>query len=337
MIKKLTALALAALICLCVSSCAPSDDAPDGMKSVTVSGEPFVLFVPEAWTDNTASGISGAFVAAYDSLSVSARYHTPEDPNTTLDEYVTACIESVSLGFADRGYELTEQSTSTLLGGADAKRFTYKITNNDSKIICFQISARNGDDFVSLYGYCPEALYESYSADLDKIRTEFRFVQRPTDTGAEVVLKDTPEGMKLASDEDIEYRFYVPKSWVCDSQSGASEAYYSESGRPNVTVTSYAPDTTMTIDEYFLSCEEEYKKTVPAYERLGEPLERTVSGRLAYSYTYSATVEGVQIKIMQTILTYNGTVYSITYTALADRFDAHVADVEAMLGAFTLR
>ena len=48
-------------------------------------------------------------------------------------------------------------------------------------------------------------------------------------------------------------------------------------------------------------------------------------------------MEGVSVKIMQTLFTYNQSIYSITYTALADRFDAHLEDVNRMLDTFTFR
>ena len=40
---------------------------------------------------------------------------------------------------------------------------------------------------------------------------------------------------------------------------------------------------------------------------------------------------------MQTVFVYNGSAYSITYTALADRFDAHIDDVVRMLDEFRFR
>ena len=147
---------------------------------------------------------------------------------------------------------------------------------------------------------------------------------------------DIPDGMKIASSDKIEYVMYVPSSWICDSTSGVSEAYVSESGRPNVTVTSYSYDTEMTPSSYFEACEEEYKDILDGYELL-ESTERKVGDRAAISYVYTASVDGVQVKIMQTVYDYNGMMYSFTYTALEERFDAHLDDVEDMLDAFRFR
>ena len=83
--------------------------------------------------------------------------------------------------------------------------------------------------------------------------------------------------------------------------------------------------------------EGEYKKTFgDKYEYVGES-ERTVAERDAVSYTYVVSYGGERVKIMQTVLVYNGVVYSITYSAFEANFDAHTADVNRMLDAFIFR
>ena len=43
------------------------------------------------------------------------------------------------------------------------------------------------------------------------------------------------------------------------------------------------------------------------------------------------------MKIMQTMFVFDSSFYAITYTAKADKYDAHLSDVEAMLDSFKLR
>ena len=336
MIKKLLAIFLALMFCLCAVGCSENDpDAPEGMKSATVDGEPFVLYVPNAWTINTASGISSAVYATVDGISVSARYYTPAEP-LTKDAYLDICLASVSAQYADVGYELTENKLAATLGGKDALKISYEFDLGDTRMSCSQITAEHNGDLISLYFYCPKAELENRAEAFEEIRGAF--VLR--DKGAapeDVVTKDTPEGMKLASDKSIEYRLFVPKSWVCDPESGMSDAYYPESGKPNVSVTSFVPDTSMSVKDYFLLCEEDYKKELPEYSREAEPTERTVGGRAAYSYTYTVRADGADIKIMQTLLAYDSCFYTITYTARAEDFEEHMNDVNAILDAFKFR
>ncbi len=334
MIKKLSALFLVLLLCLTAVSCSSDDeDVPEGMQSATVPGEPFRLYVPESWSLNTSSGISAAYYSSSQKVMVTARYYTPADPSMSLDAYVDLCAEQYAGALT--GFEITERSAA-LLGGENAVRITYKFTDDGMAMTAFQITAFRKGDMISLCGYSSSDLYENRSSDFNLIIEAFVLCDKEDPNGAEAVDKDTPEGMEIASSDKIEYRFYVPKAWICDAESGSSEAYYPESGKSNVTVTSFAPNMSISIRDYFAQCEAQYATTLPSYERLSEA-ERTVAGRLAYSYVYRANVDGAEFKIMQTFFTYNEMIYSITYTALTENFDTHLADVEAMLNAFTFR
>ncbi len=336
MIKKLLAIFLALLFCLCAVGCSEKDpDAPEGMKSATADGEPFTLYVPTSWTVNTASGISGAYYSTVDGLSVSARYYTPAEA-MTKDAYLDLCLASVSAEYADMGYELTESKLGATLGQKDALRISYEFDRGETRMRCSQITVEHGGDLVSLYFYCPKSALEAHAEVLEEIRGAF-VLKDKGEAPVEVVTKDTPEGMKLASDKSIEYRLFVPKSWICDPESGVSDAYYPESGRPNVTVTSFVPDTSMSVKDYFLLCEESYKNELPEYSRDAEPAERKVGGRTAYSYTYSVKVGGSDIKIMQTLFAYDSCFYTITYTARTEDFEEHMNDVNAILDAFKFR
>ena len=336
-LKKITALAMAltlCLVCLLATACSNKNkDVPEGMKSVTVSGEPFILYVPESWTDNTSSGISSAYYSSTQKILVSARYFAPEDETLTPKDYLDDC----EAHYADtlQSYAKTERGAA-LLGEENAQKLSYTMIRDGVVYECFHIVASYRGDIISLYGYCPEELFEERSADYDQIISEFVFCEKSDPNGEEITDKKTPDGMKIASADQLEYRLYVPKNWICDPASGRSEAYYPESQKSNISVSSYSPEESISVQEYFEKCEKDYKLSLPEYERLSEK-ERTVAERKAYSYTYRCVVEGVEFRIMQTVFTYNEIIYSITYTALDDTFDTHIEDVEAMLSAFRFR
>ena len=332
-IKKIAVLALALLLCLSAVSCAADDGTPDGMKSATVAGEPFVLYVPTSWNENTVSGISSAYYSSEHKIMVSARYYTPSDAEMTLDQYADMFAKAYSESLSE--FNVTERAPA-VLGGKDAIKLSYTAKRNEVAMTCFMIATLHSGSFVSLNAYCPTDLYEVISADLDKIAAEFVLCEMDEMGGNELVDKNTPEGMEIASAKQLEYRFYVPKAWVCDAESGVSEAYYPESGRSNVTVTSYAPSVSISVKDYFVQCEAQYATSLPEYKRIAES-ERTVAERSAYSYTYTTVVDGTQYTIMQTLFAYNEMIYSVTYTALSENFDTHMADVEAMLSAFSFR
>ncbi len=334
MLKKIIALSLILVMLFCVTSCNnKNSDVPEDMKSATLAGEPFVLYVPNSWSVNTGSGVSGAYVSPNDKIMVSARYFTPSDPAMTVDDYVTRCAEGYK---AKEGFAITER-IDAVLGGKDAKKLTYTVTDNGKAMTCFQITALHNGDMISLYGYCPTEIWDVRAEEFGKIASVFRFCDKTDPQGEVVTDKNTPEGFEIASADHIEYRLYVPVSWICDAESGISEAYYPESGKSNVTVTSYTPSESISVQDYFSRCEEEYRTSLPGYERISGPVERTVSGRLAHTYVYCSVTDGVEFRIMQTLFAYNEMIYSFTYTALTENYEMHMEEVEAMLNAFTFR
>lgn len=332
-IKRITAFALVLIFCLGLVSCA-KDEAPDGMYLVSLEGEPFKLYVPQVWKDNRSSGVSGAYYSMMEKITVSARYYTPEDDSITLAEYAEMCESEYAQtldGFMSDGI------ASTVLGGENARELIFTFEDNKNDFTCRQMIAKYEGDFIILSFYCPKSRFEELNGDqFDAIVKEFKLCKKSENTGDAVTDKKTPDGMKIASSDKLQYVMYVPASWICDSTSGVSEAYVSESGRPNVTVTAYSYDEEMTPAQYFAKCEDEYEDILPEYT-LVDSSERTVGEREAISYVYTAKVGGTSVKIMQTVYEYNALIYSFTYTALEDRFDAHLEDVEAMLDAFRFR
>ena len=119
--KLITILALLAL-CLSLWGCS-NDGAPDGMKSVTLEGEPFILYVPESWTDNTSSGISSAFVST---MNITARYRDAGE-DATLSDYVSSVMGAYAASLDD--FQLVS-SAASVLGGSDAMLIKYTAKYN---------------------------------------------------------------------------------------------------------------------------------------------------------------------------------------------------------------
>ena len=338
MTKKLICILLIALLCApLLVSCSQDSDVPDGMFSATIDGEPFILYVPDGWTDNCDSGISSAYYGL--NVIASARYYTPEDANETLEGCVEHHVESLkakyeSFSFTRKEAKLGKSEPAIRIEYDFARDAVQNGSATTSTARAIQYFAMNGTDVVMLSFYCESSAFEEYAEAFEQIRAEF--VMRERSIVNECVTdKNTPEGMKLAS-SDLEYRFYVPTTWVTNQSDAFSSAYYAESGRPNVSVTSYSLSEEMSAEKYFEFCAEEYEATLEGYEFISSS-ERTVHDRNAISYVYKAVYGGTEIRIMQTVFIYNDLAYSITYTAHADRFDAHIDDVNAMLDNFKLR
>lgn len=338
--KKIVSLIIAMLIvCSLLVSC--GSDVPKGMKSVTVAGEPFILYVPEGFSDNTASGISSAFYKSVENdLIVTARHYTPSNSAMTLDEYMSFCADSYAASL--EGFEKTAEIAGDVLYGADARRLEYKMTEGGRTYIVAQRTVKHGGDFVSLVMYTTGEGMSVYADFISLILENFTLCEKPSAEKSPKVDKKTPEGMQIASNDIVEYRLYAPLSWVCDADSSISEAYYPESEKTNVTVTSYTPSADergMSIEDYVKKCLTEYRGTINGlpYEIIVKDLK--VADKDAKSFEFSAEYSGVAYKIRQVVFYASefDLYYTFTYTATAEKYAQHMADFNAMLGAFTFR
>ena len=147
---------------------------------------------------------------------------------------------------------------------------------------------------------------------------------------------DAPDGMQLASNDNVAYKLYVPTTWTLGAASEYASASYSAADPSNVSVFFFAPETDETVEEYWAKFEEEYKATFPTMTL--ESSENTLlDGRAAGKYTFTATVSGEEYKFTQYIAEYGGMIYMLTYTAPIENFDLHTAEVQYIADSFKFR
>lgn len=333
--KKIIAVLTAIIfLILPLSACSSGETVPKGMQLASAAGEPFKLYVPEGMNVNIDSGISGAFVHNPDKIVISARYYTPADPEMTVAEYISYCEE----GYAGSLTEfLLVSRDPAVLAEKDAIKLVYTAKIDSVDYTCTQYTVLHKGDMVSLHFYIPTDSVAAYADITNSVMSNFVLCDKAEPNNDELVDKNTPDGMKIASHDKIEYRFYVPKSWICDSESGISEAYYPESEKTNVTVTAYSPDGDLTAAEYIALCEDEYKTAILGYELVEKLDGFKVANKDAISLTFKANYDGIEYKIRQTTFVYNGMIYSITYTATDAAFDLHTEDLEQMISEFSFR
>lgn len=331
MMKKLLISLVIAIACVSLLAACSDDGVPDGMFSATLEGEPFILYVPEDWSDNRASGISSAHYGL--NVIASARYYALEEDTTTLDAYVAKYLEECTAQYPDFSFT---RKDAKLGKDVPAARIEFDFsTAEDATTKAIHYFALNGEDAIVLSFYCKSSDFSNYAETFEEIRSEFVLTEKVIRNDNETD-KKTPEGMKIASGDDHNYVFYAPSEWITDLSDDHSYAYYPESGKPNVSVTAYTPDEAMTLEEYLELCDEDYKKNLLGYEFI-ERSDCKIFDMDAVRYTYKVVYGGSELRVMQTVFLYDGLLYSITYTAHADRFDAHLPDVEKMLDEFRIR
>ena len=65
--------------------------------------------------------------------------------------------------------------------------------------------------------------------------------------------------------------------------------------------------------------------------------ETVLDGRPARIYTYRADIGGHTYCLTQTVASYRGMIYTITYTATPDQHQEHLEEYRAILAAFDFR
>lgn len=147
---------------------------------------------------------------------------------------------------------------------------------------------------------------------------------------------ETPDGMKNVAEETAKFYLYVPEAWIEQREGAMSPA----GDGANVTAVSYLMETYYTPESYWT------EKCLPAYQStfseivVDEALsgaDMTLGGVNAKKYVYNATVGGVSYRILQAIAVLDNMVYTLTYTARAEHFDTHMADVDSICANFTFK
>ena len=354
---RITAVLLCAVVLFSAVSCVRDRDEsiPEGMKLATAAGADYRLYIPTAWNANVAYGVSGGYynLDVLSTVSV-AKYEITADMQEKIDEgqpenfeggnldwfWINYCLPTIEeMALAGSVSEYT--TAPDLINELNARRFTTSGIVSGTTLCFLQIVTQRGEAFYVFSYTADKEIYDALMNDVEKILDNFKFDEPyyPDDYVKELA-KDTsaPEGMKLASNDDVAYRFYVPTEWKVNRDESVFAAYL-ESDRSSVSIVPYSPDVdSMSVAEYFTMTEEALRKLVgDGYEALGEPEKTELGGRQATVYVYTLTIGGIQYKYMQVIAAYKSMLYSLTYTALPEHFDAHLADVSAMIDAFEFR
>ncbi len=343
-VTRLVALMLALLLMsVALYGCKPGgDEIPENMQYATVAGSDYRLFLPIDWNLLTDTGVSGGYASMQNKATIYVKVYDNPAGLPVKDYWEAEYTQRLANVFPESDGIQYSAPIDTTLGGLDAIVSSYEgtrdlVTYKGIETLC----ARNGRIYV--LSYCARTdLYEGYLDVLNTVKENFKFSDVPFEPKDPINTVDpnaeAPEGMQLASNDDVAYRFYVPESWVLDKNLPTSSAYVSETDRSNVNVTVYMPevDHIESVDDYWATCLEELKKGMSIAGLINDS-ETTVDGCKAKTYEYTANIEGHLFRFAQTITSYRGMIYTITYTASIDNYKAHRDAYSDILAAFDFR
>lgn len=148
----------------------------------------------------------------------------------------------------------------------------------------------------------------------------------------------TPDGYQLVVGEGDKFRLYVPTQWTPNISGGITGAIYSLTENASVNVYVAEDADGMTIDEYWIACDERYRSELQEYEPNEKVEKILLGGKEAHKHVYSARIsvrddnsgetEAQLYKFMQIMAIYDGEMYVLLYSAPEQYYDSHVAEVE---------
>ena len=122
-----------------------------------------------------------------------------------------------------------------------------------------------------------------------------------------------------------------------DLTTGATSAYCSTEDPSSISVMTWElPNTDTTLDEWWQMNLEDISMVFQNVEP-AEPENLTIGGVHGQKYVYTADLGEFSYKILQAAAIKSGSVYLITYTSLADTYDAHAEEVNNMISFFLFR
>ena len=171
--KRILTAALAVLLsAMALTSCAaPALDVPEGMQAASLDGVEYALYVPEHWTVNKNSGVSGAYVSAYDKSNVSLISYVPTTAMTT-EQYWAMCEESYKAEFDN--YALVESGSATM-ADMPAQYYVYTATVGGENYKFLQAIVGNGGMFYNLTYTSLSDMYDSHIEEVMKMIEVFTF------------------------------------------------------------------------------------------------------------------------------------------------------------------
>lgn len=371
-IISLLLIACALIASAALVSCSDSD-APDGYQLIVNNGDKFRLFVPtQGWSANTYGGTTGAIYSGGAHPVTISVYVADDAGDMTMSEYWAYTEGLLKVKYGD-DYEFIGAEENRMLGGKEAKRYSYKakeIFSGEEAAVEYRydiILCRNKEMYVMAFAAPTEGdYYNQFSKDLDGedgdigIIGHFTFAE-PYEgkVVGETPAVEVPEGMQIASFDEHYYYFFVPESWKVNNRTTVSSAYFSEGDRSNVTMQMCMvseSEIQKTVDEYFRECEEKYKKIFTNYTPISVKYDNDESvesesesastsdeelqmgGRAAKRFVYEFEYGGMKYRQMQVICSKGGVFYVLTYTSSQDdTFDSHLPDVEKMIETFKIR
>lgn len=327
--KKLICLILAVLMTVGLLACGSS--VPSDYQKISFEKDPFELYVPKTWADNSASGMASAYYSSDNKIMVSAA-STLAITGETLLQYVERIDKEHAKALSN--YERKGEITETTLGGNVAYRLEYFATV-DGELMSFASIFSAYDVYIVNLTYCAiSTYYADRIEDFENIISYFAFKQ-PVETPP--VQDEDGDEFILASHEKNVFNFYVPSDWMLTSTGAIAGAYYysANGDKSNVTLMEY-------VSAYEIKSAKDYWEAFQKqYEQPLDIISTDENAKLgkydAFGVEYKTSMAEGNYKIKQIFLASEKIIYIFTYTSTEEFYDGHLDEVAKMVEMFEFK
>ena len=144
---------------------------------------------------------------------------------------------------------------------------------------------------------------------------------------------EAPDGMKLVTNDIVNYKLYVPETWTESISTGVVGAYCSNSDITNVTVMAWNVESGETLDTWWEKAQTDFNIILDDMQ-LSSTETTTLGGVAANKYSYTAKLGENEYSFVQVACLHWSMVYVLTVTSLTDLIGSHTEDIEDMITYF---
>ena len=135
-----------------------------------------------------------------------------------------------------------------------------------------------------------------------------------------------PDGMKLASSEDVDYLMFVPETWRVDRSDLYTSAYFSSGDATSISVSAYGlTGGVADLDSWWKSFSDEAKTVYGEFTEV-DAKKAKLDGIAGKEYTFTAKLGETQYNYIVTAVIKDYYVYYVTYTSTPDYYEDHLEE-----------
>lgn len=149
--------------------------------------------------------------------------------------------------------------------------------------------------------------------------------------------KTVPDGMKLASGEQVDYYMYVPETWRVDKSDLYTGAYFSSGDPTSISATAYGISADIaTVDDWWKTFEKQMSDVYTDVSKVAKA-DAKIDGIKGREYTFTAKLGGEEYTFIITAVIRDYYVYYITYTSTPEFNENHLEDREKVIDSFEFK